>query len=108
MRFIPSRKALWTNFTEALGYCSSQVPKINFDECAIPTSDPDILDLNNCGIKDKEGRSVCNPDGIRDGWFIFIAHLSVPLSLIHLWYVRTVKKTNGKRKGSKWDILDIL
>ena len=67
MRFVPSRKALWTNYTDALGYCSSQVPKINFDQCAIPTSDPEVLDLNNCGIKDKEGRSVCNPDGIRDG-----------------------------------------
>ena len=66
MRFIPSKKALWTNYTDALGYCSSQVPKINFDECAVPTNDPDILDLNNCGIKDEEGRSVCNPDGIRD------------------------------------------
>ena len=67
MRFTPARKALWTNFTEALGFCSSQVPKINFNECAIPTSDPEVLDLNNCGIKDKEGRSKCNPDGIRDG-----------------------------------------
>lgn len=66
MKFIPLRKALWTNFTDSLAFCASMEPKIDFDECAISTSDPEILNLENCEIKDREGRSLCNTDGTRD------------------------------------------
>ena len=41
MKFIPLRKALWTNFTDSLAFCASMEPKIDFDECATSTSDPE-------------------------------------------------------------------
>ena len=66
MKFIPLKRALWTNYTDALAFCASIVPKIDFDDCASSTSEPDVLNLENCEIKDREGRSLCNTDGIRD------------------------------------------
>ena len=66
MKFIPVKKALWTNYTESLAFCASMVPEIDFDNCASSTSDPEVLDLKNCEIKDREGRSLCNADGTRE------------------------------------------
>ena len=65
MKFIPYKKALWRNYTESLAFCASMLPKIDFDVCASSTSDPDVLNLENCEIMDREGRSLCNEDGIR-------------------------------------------
>ena len=81
MKFIPPAKALWTNFTEALGFCASQLPNIDFNRCVNPTNDPEILNLDSCGIKDKEGRSKCDPDGVRDD----AARLQAALILNHFF-----------------------
>ena len=66
MKFVPEPEALWTNYTEALGYCASQLPNVDFNACTNPTNDPKIVNIDNCGIKDSEGRSKCDPDGVRD------------------------------------------
>ena len=67
MKFVPLKKALWTNYTDALAFCAQLLPKMDFDQCASSTSDPTVLNLENCEIKDREGRSQCNIDGTRKG-----------------------------------------
>lgn len=52
LKFVAAEKALWTNFTDALGFCAQQLPDKDFDKCARPSEDdPQVLDLGKCGIK---------------------------------------------------------
>ena len=92
LKFVAAKKALWTNFTEALGFCSQLLPNMDLDKCARPSDeDPEVLDLSRCRIKgtrinfapfptenymsgnsikcyfiDQDGRSTCNADGTRN------------------------------------------